>query len=140
MPASSASAADEAGGCGGNCQQFAPTPRLSNRRRPASLRRPIPCGILVERLQGLGESRRLVSLWGRQISRAELLQNHTVQFPARERVDEVELHHPDALGAHVVHDAQLVQPIGFGLGQLTQQIVAERLDGIVLGRHGPTIR
>ena len=58
-----------------------------------------------------------------------MLQNLSAEFPARERVDEVELHGPDALGAHVVDDAQLVQPFGFGLRQLTQQIVAERLDG-----------
>ena len=78
---------------------------------------------------------RLASPWGGQISRAELLQNHALQFPARERVDEVMLHGSDTLGALVVGDAQLVQPFGFGLRQLAQEIVANRLDGVRLSRH-----
>ena len=58
-----------------------------------------------------------------------------MQFPARERVDEVVLHGSNTLGALVVADAQLVQPFGFGLRQLAQEIVADRLDGVRLGRH-----
>ena len=87
-----------------------------------------PIGILVQGLQRLGESSRVASLWGGQISRAELLQNGSRQFTARERVDEVVLHGSDPFGARVVGDGQLVQPFGFRLRQLAQEIVANRLD------------